>query len=549
MERTHRNGSLADVTSSLDLHMAATAVASTVRSLILGALLSRRSASSVLVSDLSYPLKMISKLSCMDTDEDCSATGTSLPFLPPEVLASLFRYFNTNDLNTFCQLSNTTRRIAMELTTDLYLGAPRSSGHFARLLGTFRKARSLTIDMTGLLSPSALSCIAGLSHLRELYIGDISGLPCPQALFDNFSALRKLTHLEIGFGTPIAFLEPQFPPARIQSQCHHKNCSLNLPHLIHGPEVWGPYSVPTDLPSFDMSPLFHLIHLEHLVLRNAPKTWNPCQVKVFPFLKHLKTLDISYRALPANLDFLAHLQALKKLRLTCYTDNTTEIRYQLPKMAELEELSLPQWCVAPRCLLKQTKLRLLKFTPFGWMKVHISALAKMPNIKHLEARLSWVPNAASLSRAFQHLHSLSLLELDVSRLHCLEGLKDLRILVLDTLMKDGRIATARDLNDVPALLQAMPGLIGFSLINVEHLSAPIARSILKSKVNILELSGCSTCVQDFIDLANREFKFNYLTNFTAHIGDTLYTWNTGDSNFTISRTSRRGVDFLPENLF
>lgn len=325
----------------------------------------------------------------------------------------------------------------------------------------------------------------------------------------------------------------------------------------------------------DVAPMINLTALTHLALHNVPIFWNARQEMVLSFIgKHLETMEISYRIPPTNLDFLAHSPKLRKLRLVCSSPTPLNVRnqrdrlqeenfgridpplhaqglvYSLPVLPKLEQLAVPQWCVESESLKRQTSLRMLSCTPWGWKRADLCAFGYIPSLQHLEMKVNWLPSGDFLERSFRHLYSLTIVDFDVSRLPTLRRLRHLRILVIDAPTCAGRAPAPHELAPVAALLRKLPQLIGFSLINVPHFSSEIREAILSpvSRIRILEISGCITCVQDFIDQANKT-KTQAFTELTVHVDHSVYKWKSGQKTFNLSNSCHSAYDFLERRLY
>lgn len=470
--------------------------------------------------------------------DEVAAAPFHLLDLPSDIFGRFLRYLNPSDITSFCVTSHTSMQIAKDEVTELHVDMPPTSKSFSRLLKTFSNARTLVIDRTGGLSSSALSNLAVLTQLHSLTIGDISALPNPQALFTALFGLRQLTKLDIGFGIPMAF--PTSFSNAFQGAQSANSASIAQNHAANvaaSDRILGGYSAPIDAPDFDMSPLLNLRNLKHLALRRTPKSWNARQDLVFSFLTKLETLEISYRALPANLAFLSHLSELTKLRLTPAFSNDLETKYALPLMPNLEQLYVPEWSVTSASLKQQPKLRLLHFTPLLWKRSELKSFSEMPRLRHLEMRVHYLPVACILARAFVHIRTLKLNDFDKKLLDRLHKLKNLRVLMLNGFKESKKISQESTPSPIPALIKALPNLMGFSLIGVEHIDLEASHSILQSRLRMLELSGEVSEVETFIKLGTTQYCNNELIEFTAHAGGNLYKWCQGDAEFSVTTAS------------
>lgn len=465
--------------------------------------------------------------------------------LPLEVLAHFAGYLELDTLGSFCQTSQKSYFVASKLRTELSIKQAISSERLASVTKNFCNLRSLSILQTGPLSASSLACLPSLTCINELIIGDISQLPDPQALFNALFKMTSLVHLEIGFGVPQC---ARFPS--LQAEVTRNPNHQNFPPLMNADFVVNAAFSPSDLPDFDMSPLMKLKSLNTLVLRNAPVSWDSHQSLVFSCLTELETLEMTYRSPPANLEFLKPLTSLKKLTLACTHDIHGMIIYNLPVLPQLEKLHFPQWSITSGSLELQRKLTYLEFAAHKWKRGDLRVFSRMPNLTFLNMMVNWLPAQEYLTAAFPHITTLWLVGINPACVMALSGLQSLVHLIIDTpKLASNRTASGRQLAPISQLLQALPKLTGFSLVNTERIPSSLRKAILRpeSQIRIVELSASQKDISKFVAVA--QAVQNNIMEFVAHVGEREYTWKQGYAEFTESAPSLSNAHTLPQLLF
>lgn len=465
----------------------------------------------------------------MDVDEPCAASALLLG-LPLEMIGRSLAYLDRDTLGSFCSTSQQCLWIGSKITTKLCLDRAPTAFQLSSLVKNFEALRSLTIASTGPLSGFGISSLSKLAHLKTLIIGDVSQLPSPQVLINTLFRMTSLEHLELGFGVPSTFSAPALPNGTAQNDGYNTDArasALNAEYQAHA------VISAVDLGDFDMSPLVNLKHLNTLVLRNVPTSWNARQSLVFSSLVDLKYLEITYRAPPANLDFLNPLTSLRTLKLSCTFYSKAKLMFALPVMPALEYLFLSQWSLTSASLAQQRNLAHVEFAAFHWHRADLRIFARMPKLTSLTTTLHALPDAEFLALCFTHLRTLWLREIHPASLVGLHGLPNLINLVIDHPMLNSRTqANGSKLAPVGDLLCSLPALQGISLINTKRIPSCIRKAIFRpgSQIHIVELSGSEGDIHKCI-VAAHNAPMHHLSEFSAHVDKVLYTWKQGQSLF------------------
>lgn len=503
----------------------------------------------------------------------------SIEAMPAEICRRFLAYMDSSAIASFSQVSLNFKKISSLQTKTLNIvRSLKSNENFSFLPISFPLLQNLFIQNMSSLDASSIMAIANLEHLKTFQAKNISQLSeCRISLIVALSKCKKLESLEINFG--------KFSKVDLENDILSIENGLNTetqgPEQLENSNFSNHWEALSSWFSVDVSPLSSLARLTHLVIHNAPSFWNARQSKLLSIIgSRLESLEISYRVSPSNLDFLASLNNIRRLRLFCEnssasTDtNAFDVEegngnfgqlgnfaanddssdphsvgkvFKLPFMPRIEELALPQWCVTSESLKTlKNSLRMLSFTPWGWRRADLACFGDMPLLAHLEMKVNWLPAKEYLDRSLRHLTSLTLIDFEARRLESLSGLINLHKLCINAPTSGGMPAKVRHLSLFGQLLPKLKNLTSFSLLNVNHLSDAIKNAILapESKISVVELSGCSDCIQDFINTANDIDDKNF-DELALHVDGMVHSWKKGDFDFATSKAISR-VDSLPQ---
>jgi hypothetical protein len=432
-------------------------------------------------------------------------------YVPGEIFSQFLAYLELSDLSSLLGVSKAAYQMTRGLTESVHINCTRSGETFRKILSQFSNIRDLSIEFPNDLGCLEMMTMSRLAHLRTLRVSDVTLMREPQALFQALWSCTQLVALDLNFLLP-----------------------------LRAPATQDNFAI--------MCTLGTLTKLEYLRIQYAPESWNAVQRSVFLSLKNLKSLEISYTTPPEDLSFLQPLQNLSMLRLHVIGASQTGLQYELPCLPKLEQLISSDICLDGLSISRVPNLRLLQFTPWGWKRRDLMIFAEMRQLEHLSLRVNWLPNASFLEKIFCHLTSLTLIEFDVSRCNALYSLKNLKILALDSpITSKGEPIKARHLNPITELLKAMTWLVGFSLINVTHVTYDVMQAILSpsSKIKLLELAGCSSCMEAFTELHAKDCT-QKLAELTLHAEGFVYKWKTGQERFSVRATAEE--DFFHESF-